>query len=92
MSHEVDNDRLLRMYNLVDNAVVAHTQLVESSQIPCEYFWLDLVQVLREPAHSINNSPRYGSIQFGQITGGCFQDANLIHGLFQPKFSNHVLQ
>jgi len=45
MANFVNHDNLFIVKNLVDDAVIAHTQLVESCQITREGLWSDVIKI-----------------------------------------------
>ena len=45
MANFVNHDNLFIVKNLVDDAVIAHTQLVESCQITREWLWSDVIKI-----------------------------------------------
>jgi hypothetical protein len=79
----MNDDYLFVVNQFVDHAIVADAQLEQPFKLSREGFVLDILKILRQPIHSLDNSPSYQLIEFGQFLCGRVQKANTIHILSQ---------
>jgi hypothetical protein len=92
MAYKMDNDHLLRVNDLIDNAVITRPQFVESSQVSPQCLGMDIVRVLCKLSNATHDAPRNRRVHLGQIARSLLQDPDLVHSSPQPKFPHHVFE
>jgi len=79
MANLMNHNDFFVVKNLVDDAIIAYAQLVQSRKVACIWLWSEVVQIRGEPIDTVSDSVGSRFIQSLQFTGSCWQDANAIH-------------
>ena len=67
MPNRMNHNQLFVMDQLVDHTVVTYAQLEQTVKLSCECFESNILKILCQPMHSLNDSPSHRLIQSGQI-------------------------
>ena len=78
----MNHDDVLIVKNLVDDAIIAYAEFVESCKVGCERLWSNVAQIGGEPIDTFGDSAGNGFIQSLKVTSGCLYDADAIHGSY----------
>lgn len=69
MSNLMYHNRLFVVKNFINDAIIAHAELVQSGKVACVGLWSDVVQIGGEPVDTFNDSTSNRLIQSLQFTG-----------------------
>ena len=74
VADHVDDDDCLVSEYFVDDAIVAYSQLVEARKLARQRFWLHRIEVLGEPAHTIDDPTAQCLVETPEVSSCCVQD------------------
>ncbi len=69
MSDLMNHNGLFVVKNLVNDAVIAYTEFVQSRKVACIWFWSDVVQIRGKPMDTPGDSTSDRFVQSFQFTG-----------------------
>lgn len=85
MADQVNHNQPFGVKNLVHNAKVTNSQLVQANQIAAEGIWFDCVQVGRKPLNTLHNATRDLLVKLCEFARSRVLDADLVHGYSSPN-------
>jgi hypothetical protein len=56
MSDLMNHNHLFGVKNLINDAVVSDAELIQSHQVACIRFWVDVIQIRGEPIDTLSDS------------------------------------
>jgi hypothetical protein len=80
MTDQMNDNYLLGVKNLVRNAVIANSELVEPRQVTAESIWFHGLGVCCQPTNALHNATRDLSVKLRELASSGVLDADLVHG------------
>jgi hypothetical protein len=80
MSDLMDHNDLFVVKNLVNDAVIANAEFVQSRKVAFIRLWSNVVQICGEPIDTLSDSTGNRFIQSLQFAGSGLKDTEAIHG------------
>jgi len=71
MSDLMNHNNLFVVKNLVNDAIIAYAELVQSRKVAFIWLWSDVVQFRCEPVDTLSDSTGNRFIQLFQFTASC---------------------